>query len=103
MARSGHVKTELRHMHHRYRGYPSCINWMSLVPAASTGAGGSPVNPWGQKGVLNYLFWTTDTQWSSSFTVQVEDNSKPLRKAKVSSANLISLSSPIAAARSPLA
>jgi len=29
----------------------------------------------------------------------VEDNSKPLRKAKVSSANLISLSSPIAAAR----
>jgi len=33
------LKTELRHMHHRYRGYPSCINWTSLIPAASTGAG----------------------------------------------------------------
>jgi len=28
-------------MHHRYRDYPSSIDWTSLVPAASTGAGGS--------------------------------------------------------------
>jgi len=26
-------------MHHRYCDYPSSIDWTSLVPAASTGAG----------------------------------------------------------------